>query len=236
MRNCLISDNKADYGSGGGLHAYNNAHMEVVNCTIAYNSSGFPPLNICLNSATANVTNCIVWTGTGGTQISNTAVVNYSCVEGGWTGTGSNNISDDPQFVDPAFGNYHLLDGTNCKDAGDNSVVKWDKDLDGRRRIWGTVDMGCYEGEWLVVPDDFSDISSAITAAEDGDVVALRDQTFSGAGNVNLDPDGKLLWIRSFSLDPTICIIDGGGSAQIMKIQWNHYFYHLVDQNGIHSR
>ena len=220
LHNCLISDNIASGGSGGGLYAYNGAHMEVVNCTIAYNSSVFTPLSIYLDTATANVTNCIVWTDTGETQISNVgATVNYSCVEGGWSGSGSNNISDDPRFADPFSGNYHLLDGTKCKDVGDNRVVEWNEDLDGRRRIWGTVDIGCYEGEWLVVPDDFPDISSAITAAGDGDVVALRDQTFSGAGNVNLNPGGRLLWIRSFSLDPSVCIIDGGGSAQMMRIQ-----------------
>ena len=226
LRNCLISDNDAT-GAGGGLHAFNNAHMEVVNCTIAYNSSGSGALSIHLNGATANVTNCIVWTDTGGTQISSGANVNYSCVEGGWAGGTGNiggNAGEEPQFVDPASENYHLLDGTKCKDAGDNSAVKWDKDLDGRRRIWGTVDMGCYEGEWLVVgvaPNPYTDISSAITAAEDGDVVALRDQTFSGAGNVNLDPGGKLLWIRSFSLDPTICIIDGGDTDWLMRISNN---------------
>ena len=78
--------------------------------------------------------------------------------------------------------------------------------------------MGCYEGEWLVVPDYLPDISSAINAADDGDVVALRDQTFSGVGNVNLNPDGKLLWIRSFSLDPSRCIIDGGNTSRIITI------------------
>jgi len=222
LYNCLIADNRADNGSGGGLHAHNGAHIEAVNCTIAYNSSGSGAVSIHLNNATANVTNCIVWTDTGETQISNSgATVNYSCVEGGWTGGSGNigaDVGEEPRFVDPFSENYHLLDGTKCKDAGDNSVVKWDKDLDGRRRIWRTVDMGCYEGEWLVVPDDFSDISSAISDAQDGDVVALRDQTFSGSGNVELDTGGKLLWIRSFSLDPTLCKIDGGGSAQINNI------------------
>ena len=222
LHNCLIADNKAHNGCGGGLYAYKTSHIEAVNCTIAYNSSDFAPWSVCLDSASANLTNCIVWTDTGGSQISSGATVNFSCVEGGWTGGVGNigaNAGEEPRFVDPSSENYHLLDGTKCKDAGDDGAVRWGKDLDGRRRIWGTVDMGCYEGEWLIVPDYAANISSAINAADDGDVVVLRDQTFSGVGNVNLDPGGKLLWIRSFSLDPSKCIIDGGDATRIITIQ-----------------
>ena len=83
-----------------------------------------------------------------------TVTLNYCCVDNtGYAGAGtvndSNNcIHDDPQFVDPANGDYHLKDTSPCIDAGDNSLVPSgvDKDLDGNPRIVnGTVDIGAYE-------------------------------------------------------------------------------------------
>ena len=41
----------------------------------------------------------------------------YSCVEDGMTGSG--NIADDPLFMDPSSGDFHLQDGSPCIDTGD---------------------------------------------------------------------------------------------------------------------
>jgi hypothetical protein len=66
-------------------------------------------------------------------------------------GSGENNISADPMFVGPAEGDYRLLRGSPCIDAGDNSGIPAEaKDILGKPRIlFGgkseCVDIGAYE-------------------------------------------------------------------------------------------
>jgi len=64
--------------------------------------------------------------------------------------TGSGNISQYPQFVDPANGNYRLTPSSPGVNAGDNTPPGGTRptDLNGLARIVGTIDMGAYE-----VPD-----------------------------------------------------------------------------------
>jgi len=46
-----------------------------------------------------------------------TVTATYSDIQGGWPGTG--NIDSDPEFTDPANGNYNLSETSPCIDAGD---------------------------------------------------------------------------------------------------------------------
>jgi hypothetical protein len=89
--------------------------------------------------------------------------VTYSDVEGGWAGYG--NIDIVPLFVDAGYwdsnatptdtnddfwvdGDYHLLEGSPCIDAGKpGPITEPDRvDLDGRPRVINNrVDMGAYE-------------------------------------------------------------------------------------------
>ena len=64
------------------------------------------------------------------------------------------------------------------------------------------------------VPGDQPTIQAGIDAANAGDVVILKNQTYMGAGNTNLDFRGKAITVRSESNDPTLCIIDGQGSGR----------------------
>jgi len=75
---------------------------------------------------------------------SGSPAVTFSCVKGGWSGTG--NIDADPLFVDSANGDFHLTWDSPCKDTGDNSTVTELYDFEGDPRIYNsTVDMGADE-------------------------------------------------------------------------------------------
>ncbi len=69
---------------------------------------------------------------------------NYTCASPSGT---SGNLSTDPQFVDPANGNFHLQRSSPAVAAGDaNAPMLPPLDLDDRNRtVCGTVDLGVYE-------------------------------------------------------------------------------------------
>lgn len=58
---------------------------------------------------------------------------------------------------------------------------------------------------------DFDKIQEAINIARDGDTIWVEDGTYTGTGNVEIDPDGKAITICSAN-GPTRCIIDCQGS------------------------
>ncbi|MCH9021548.1 MAG: right-handed parallel beta-helix repeat-containing protein, partial [Planctomycetes bacterium] len=221
MTNCTFSGNSAT-NNGGGM----------------YNASSSP-----------TVTNCIFWenSDSGGmdesAQIhtdSGTPTVNFSDVQGGWTGAGGNNINADPNFAD-ADGpdntvgtlddNLRLLVISPCIDAGDNSVVTESTDLDGNTRISHlTVDMGAYEfqdADGDGIPDesdtktvhnitqvtDHFTLQLAIDAAINGDVIEAGPGTYFEAINFL----GKAITVRSASGDPNDTIIDGGAAGSVVN-------------------
>ena len=63
--------------------------------------------------------------------------LNFSDIQGGWAGAGSNNIDADPMFVNPGSGDYRLMAGSPCIDAANSSAVPEDinTDLDGNPRF-----------------------------------------------------------------------------------------------------
>jgi len=154
LTNCTFSGNYAT-SYGGGMYNYESNPI-LTNCTLSSNlatSAGGGMYNSWDSSPT--LTNCILWANSdsGGmdesAQIhtnSGTPLVNYTCIQGTWTGSGSNNIDDDPLFVrepndggdgwgigdNDDFGDLHLQAGSPCIDAGDNTALSADAyDLDG---------------------------------------------------------------------------------------------------------
>lgn len=68
----------------------------------------------------------------------------------------------------------------------------------------------------LVRPDGSGDqpsIQAAMDEAVNGDLILLADGIFTGAGNRDVDYQGKAVTIRSEAGDPTVCIIDCQGSV-----------------------
>jgi putative cofactor-binding repeat protein len=150
-----IENNFITGGTGHAI-ACDHASPRILRNTIVANSSSTFGAGIyCQNLSSPTITSNILWDNQAptGAEIyveSGDPVVTYCDVEGGWPGTG--NIDADPQFGDPARGDFHLAAGSPCLDAGDpgdraagRDVARdprlLDADLDGHQ----TVDMGAYE-------------------------------------------------------------------------------------------
>ena len=178
---CIFSGNVSN-ANGGGMYITQSS-LSLIHCTFNGNSANAVGGGMYNVVDSPSVTNCILWgnVDSGGmdesAQIhvdSGTPIVNYSDVQGGWTGTGTGNIDGDPLFVDAdgaddALGtdddDLRLQTGSPAIDAGDATAVPPGvlTDLDGNPRGaddpttpntglraqllsgFAAVDMGVYE-------------------------------------------------------------------------------------------
>nr|NIW46316.1 hypothetical protein [Gammaproteobacteria bacterium]NIW97089.1 hypothetical protein [Phycisphaerae bacterium] len=162
--NCIFIENVSGSNGGGIFNILSNPML--TNCTLTNNWAGSFGGGIYNKRSEANLINCILWGNTNPEEQGQAAqiygsyhpVINYCCIEG-WTGDlgGSGNIGTDPCFVEQGCwdvngvwieGDYHLLLGSPCIDAGDpDYILEPDEtDLDGNPRvIGGRIDMGAYE-------------------------------------------------------------------------------------------
>ncbi len=172
LKNCLIARNRADYRNngfggirGGGLYVHTaDTTNSIEFCTFVGNfarSQWYEPPPAPTPGGSAIyffgngqdvVTNCIVYGNINlpdwffGDQ-DRTNRVHYTCSPLHIGGIG--NIVGDPQYIDPAAGNYRLRGTSPCLNAG--QAIGWmntAQDLDGNPRIdriVGIPDMGCYE-------------------------------------------------------------------------------------------
>lgn len=129
LLNCTVAGNTARVipngtGGGGGVYAESGG---ITNCIIYFNQV------FVTNNPSSN------WLSTG------TAIFDHCCTTPDPGGAG--NITQDPQFVDLANGDFHLTSASPCIDAG--MTQPWmvgAQDLDGHPRVSGTsVDIGAYE-------------------------------------------------------------------------------------------
>jgi hypothetical protein len=155
--NNIVDNNEANFG--GGFYLGNDSQPEMTNNTIILNMAGNLGGGIYSNQSSLTLLNSILWgnTAPGGPQIYNSGGsvnVNYSDVEGGWSGLG--NINSDPLFV---FGDtiFHLSEFSPCTDEGIDSIEIsgiWYHaplfDIDGETRPYGNgFDMG--SDEWYPI-------------------------------------------------------------------------------------
>ena len=158
--NCIFVSNGAN-DRGGAVYCA-RSDPTITNCTFSSNSADCGGAIFCYDYGSPTLNNCILWGNSArnkGNEIyirdsSSSCTLNSCCVDStGYAGVTSNIVENncinaDPQFVDPANGDYHLQDTSPCIDAGDDSLVPGGvtTDLDGNPRIAnGTVDIGAYE-------------------------------------------------------------------------------------------
>lgn len=141
VTNCIFSGNTAG-NSGGGMYNH-DSQLSLRNCTLTDNTAfiGGGMLN---RRSGSTLTNCILWGDTPDEifDIEITAWLYYCDIQGGWTGTGDNNIDADPLFVDannpdPNLRSLRLKPDSPCVDAGDSTMMLNERiylDLDGKHR------------------------------------------------------------------------------------------------------
>ncbi|MDF1697022.1 MAG: discoidin domain-containing protein [Saprospiraceae bacterium] len=114
LTNCLIANNNADTDAGG---IFNNSTSSpsFTHCTIAKNSAPLAGGIYSLEASSVPIfKNCIIWNN--GTEISGTANVTYSLIDGGYTGTG--NLSCNPQFLDEPNNDFRLSNSSSAINNG----------------------------------------------------------------------------------------------------------------------
>jgi hypothetical protein len=137
LTNCLVARNTASLGGGyyGGM---------ITGCTVVSNVATNSGGGV-YGGTGAWAYNSIVYYNSAPTGSNNIgAKFDASCTQANLPGSG---ITNEPLFVDPANGDFHLQSHSLCINAGDNSfVASGSTDLDGQPRIIGsTVDMGVFE-------------------------------------------------------------------------------------------
>lgn len=150
LENSIIINNQANV-YGGGLYLEMNAIVQ--NCTITENQANTKGDGIYISNS-SNLYNNIIYSNntqnwycvTGITS----EVINYCCTDP--LPAGSGNITNNPQFIDAAAGDYHIETNSPCIDSGTNIVLEANVDFDNNYRPMdgnadgkSTPDMGAYE-------------------------------------------------------------------------------------------
>jgi len=129
LTNCLIVDNAAE-GSGGGLFCMEYCKPTLTNVTLWDNTASGGAMSIdCDGNCKPELKNCIARGGVDGIAALDESDVSasFSCIFGGNTGSGDNNIDQDPRFATAAGsgGQYYLsaqaakqTEDSPCIDAG----------------------------------------------------------------------------------------------------------------------
>ncbi len=178
ITNCVFHHNTAGDLGGGGASFDFNCTATLTNCVFFGNEADEGSTEISTIGSHVTLTNSILWNGMPAQAprinlgFGSTLTVAYSDVEDGpaaiYVGDGSEltwsdgNLDVDPLWAYAWSGNYRLLDGSPCIDAGDSTAVPPEApvDIDGQDRFFDDpatpdtgrapegspiVDMGAYE-------------------------------------------------------------------------------------------
>ncbi|MBS9525899.1 Ig-like domain-containing protein [Litoribacter alkaliphilus] len=158
MENAVFSRNRVTTTGnffGGGIYHINGT-LQLRQATFSQNNIARATSGgggaIYRAGGNVQIFNSILWNNTHGNgladQVGGTAAnikIAHSIVENGYP-TGTNILDLDPEFVDPTQDDLSLSACSPAINMGDNSQVKFSKDLDGMDRIMHQlVDLGAYE-------------------------------------------------------------------------------------------
>ena len=164
VRNSLFAFNKTTGGggvdaNGAGVHFVSYNDVVLDSCTIVSNDSGHTMSGGVHHRYSGTITNCVIAFNTvkGSPEPTTTSAwsMDVSCYQNCCIYPGvpekflvaNGCVNADPLFADPANGDFTLLPGSPCRNAG--VLEDWmtgATDLAGSKRVSGRgVDMGCYE-------------------------------------------------------------------------------------------
>jgi hypothetical protein len=237
VENCLVVGNVAS-GFAGGIGCQGGTSIR--NCSIVNNSAGFTGGGL-VCSSNATIQNTIIYSNfspvsANYTNIGTTITYSYSCTTPPIPGNG--NISDAPQFMNAAAGDYHLSAGSPCIDAGTSNGAP-DRDLDGVPRPLdgdsngvAAMDIGSYEfsvteanthyvslsgghqwpyTNWVTAA---ANIQAAVDAATGGETVMVANGTFVLTNEVTV---GTNLDMRSVN-GAAATVVDGGLTTRCFRL------------------
>jgi hypothetical protein len=185
--NNIIVNNNASYD--GGLHIRLSSEFNFINNTVTGNKASSSSsidgiyIGVSEHQAKIYIANNIIWGNDDGGDIYLTGGIvelytnNYKGIAGSFK-TSIGNIDQDPSFVAPEEGDYHLSLGSPCINSGYNEASNLPAtDKDGNSRIINDfVDMGAYEltdsfsfdphpadsnNNWTIEDNEFNNYNSA---------------------------------------------------------------------------
>lgn len=193
INNTVASNSGGTSGNGGGIYA-DATTATIANTIIAFNTSGglFKTTNSSLNLSHNDVYGSLPYDYSG-----------YATAPTGQNG----NISIDPQLVQPTARNLHIQETSQCRNAGDNTVLiaGW-VDLYKKPRVQpvaGVVDIGCDESDgthYVVVPIVIRVNGLTGNDTNDGSTWALAKRTIQAG--INAAGGGGEIWVAGNRNNP----------------------------------
>jgi predicted outer membrane repeat protein len=189
MQNCVISNNSANSKGGGVFIAHATSGTNLANVTITGNTAAESGGGIYCEDSSPSLVNSILWNNLPEEIYiySDTVIVAYSDIQGGWEGTG--NIDSDPLFCNPDSGDYALAENSPCVGTGYYGVNM------------GALGVGC--GTYNFPPTDFSLSEPSNNAQITIDESNMNDGyiTFSWGESSDANGDSLYYLVRSASAE-----------------------------------